>query len=61
MYRISYEGQRWYAVEFDDLEDEIDNITELVESGTPVLLVDDLRDARKVIDSDQDIVVIEED
>lgn len=57
MWRLSRMGHKWYAMQFDSLDDEYENIKGLVEEGDNVLLVSHLDDAQKLIDTE--IIVVE--
>jgi len=49
MYRVSYDYDRHCAVAVEDLTNPntIDDITQLVQTGTPVILVEDLDELRQ--------------
>lgn len=51
---------RWYSIEFDDLEDELENIEGFVNEDTPVLIASDLESACDMLEIEVDEVEVVE-
>ena len=61
MWRVSKQSHTWYALEFSDLDAEMDNIKELLEGGDVVILGTDLESIRSEIEPEDDIVIVDPD
>jgi hypothetical protein len=42
MYRMTLMSGKWYSVEINNIDDDIENITDFIESGDIVALTDDI-------------------
>jgi len=60
MFRAVKEGRTWYALEIESLEDDIENIQEFVDSGQPVILVNEIDDLEQLL-PDERISIIQPD
>lgn len=49
MYRVINQGSKWYAVEFDNLLDEVPNFEEHISEGSPVIICESLQDAEELL------------
>lgn len=59
MYRVIVLSGKPWALEIDQVEDDLDNIEEFVSSGGVVLLVDDLSDLSEYGIDPDDIEIVE--
>lgn len=57
MYRI-IKLSKWFALEIEDIEDDIDNINVFVDEGTPVLLCYDLEIAADFLGIEEEEIEI---
>jgi hypothetical protein len=57
-YRTSKMSGKVYAVEFNDLNDEMENISLLVREGTPVIIGDDLDDIAELFNIETSEIII---
>jgi len=60
MYRVTKMGITVFALKFDRITKERNNIEALLESGNHVLLVNDLADAAEVLDIEENEIVVVE-
>lgn len=58
MYRIIKLSNKWYGLEIDDIEDDLENLQIFSDEGTPILIVDEVKTACEVLAIDIDDITI---
>lgn len=61
MYRIVKMSGKVYALEIDNIEDDIENIEEFISTGDSVILCEDLSDLYDLGIEKDEIVIVEKD
>lgn len=59
MYRLAKLGNKWYALEIDNIRNDEENIKEFVAEGTPVVLLEDLDDMEELGVKKRNIEIVE--
>jgi hypothetical protein len=55
-YRVSKHYDQWFAVEFDDLEDEVGNYQLHIDEGSIVILTNDLESVKTEFGIDPELI-----
>jgi len=61
MWRVTKLGHKWYAVQFDTIIREANNLEDLTNDGDPTIIVGELHTAQEIVSDlgDGDIIVEE--
>lgn len=60
MIRIVKMSNKYYGIEIDSIEDDLENIKDFIDQGTPVILVNDLEDLEFTYGISEDEIILVE-